>query len=339
MAHSPFPQTGGRVNALSQFHFIRPEIWWLLLPAGLVAWSVLRRQDSLQGWKAVIAPGLLEHLVDREEEHRGRFRPAYLLVLGWFLGIFAVAGPSWEKEATPFTEDQAALFIVLKVTPDMLAEDIQPSRLQRSVQKIVDLLALRPGSRTGLIAYAGSAHLVMPLTSDPGIIEYFAAELAPDVMPDTAGGPGDDPVQAIELANRRLQASGLPGSIVMLADHIDPEFTGELAARRHDSGFDVHILAMAGGPEIVPPAGSPPAPSLDETAMRQAAKAGGGRLVMVSPDDSDVRLLNAQIDRSIAAAPAQEGERWKDMGYYLLPLFVMMVLLFFRRGGAVALRL
>ena len=327
------------MNALSQFHFIRPEIWLLLLPAGLVAWSVLRRQDPMQSWRAIIAPGLLEHLVDREEEQRSRFRPVYLLALGWLLGIFAIAGPSWEKEATPFTEDQAALFIVLKVTPEMLAEDIQPSRLQRSVQKIGDLLALRPGSRTGLIAYAGSAHLVMPLTSDPGIIEYFAAELAPDVMPDTGGGSGDDPVQAIELANRRLQASGLPGSIVMLADHIAPEFTAELAARHRDSGFDVHILAMAGGPEVVPPAGSPPAPSLDEPSMRQAAKAGGGRLVLVSPDDSDVRLLNAQIDRSIAAAPAQEGERWKDMGYYLLPVFALMVLVFFRRGGAVALRM
>ena len=70
MAHLPITQPGGRVNALSQFHFIRPEIWLLLLPAALVAWSVLRRQDSLQGWKAIIAPELLEHLVDREEEQR-----------------------------------------------------------------------------------------------------------------------------------------------------------------------------------------------------------------------------------------------------------------------------
>jgi Ca-activated chloride channel family protein len=326
------------VNALAQFHFIRPELWLLLLPACLAAWSVLRRQDPMQSWKAVIAPGLLEHLVVSQEESRGRLRPFYLLALGWLLGIFAVAGPSWEKELTPFTEDQAALFLVLKVTPDMLAEDIQPSRLKRSVQKISDLLALRPGTRTGLIAYAGSAHLVMPLTSDPGIIEYFAAELAPDVMPDTGGGQGDDPLKAIGLANQRLQASGLPGSIVMLADHIAPEFSGDLEALHRESGFDLHILAMAGGPEVVPPAGSPPAPALDEAAMRQAAKAGGGSLVLVTPDDSDIMQIIAQVDRSIATAPAQEGERWKDMGYFLSPVFALMVLAFFRRGGAVALR-
>ena len=327
------------MNELALFHFIRPAVWWLLLPAALVFWSVMRRQDSMQAWKVVIAPELLDHLVVRDEETHGRFRPVYLLGLGWLLAIFTLAGPSWEKEATPFTQDQAALFIVQKVTPEMLAEDIQPSRLQRSAQKISDLLALRPGSRTGLIAYADTAHLVMPLTSDPGIIEFFASELAPDVMPRAGQGRADDPLTAIRLATSRLQASGVPGSIVLLADFIDPALSGELAAIHKASQVDLHILAMAAGPEVVPPPGSPPAPALDEAAMRQVARAGGGALVQVTPDDSDIRQLNARIENSIAAAPAQEGERWKDLGYYLLPIFALMALMFFRKGGAVALRI
>jgi Ca-activated chloride channel family protein len=94
---------------------------------------------------------------------------------------------------------------------------------------------------------------------------------------------------------------------------------------------------MAAGPDVVPPAGSPPAPALDEGAMKQAARAGGGSLVLAGPDDSDVRRLSAGIERSIAAAPVQEGERWKDAGYYLLMAFALLALLFFRRGGAVSL--
>ena len=35
----------------------------------------------------------------------------------------------------------------------------------------------------------------------------------------------------------------------------------------------------------------------------------------------------------------EEGERWKDLGYYLLPIFALMALMFFRKGGAVALRI
>jgi Ca-activated chloride channel family protein len=319
--------------SLELFHFLRPAWLLMLLPGALIIWSILDRQDPMRSWRLVIAPELLEHLAIRKEERRGRLRPVYLLAFIWFTGIFAMAGPSWEKEPTPFTEDQAALFIVLKVTPEMLAEDIQPSRLQRSVQKISDLLALRPGSKTGLIAYAGSAHLVMPLTSDPDIISYFAAELTPAVMPQ----PGDEPVRAVELAQRRLRDSGLPGSVVLIADYINEASSRELVEMREAGDADMHVLAVAAGPEAVPPPGSPPAPALDEAAMKQAAKAGGGSLVLVSPDDSDLRQLNARIDRSIASAPVQEGERWKDAGYYLVVLFTLLALLFFRPGGAVAL--
>jgi hypothetical protein len=77
---------------------------------------------------------------------------------------------------------------------------------------------------------------------------------------------------------------------------------------------------------------------LDQVAMARVAKAAGGSLVVVSPDDADIRQLAARIDRSIAAAPALEGERWADFGYWLLPFFVPLVLLFFRPGGAVALQ-
>ena len=322
------------MSALEAFHFIRPGWLLLVLPAALVIWAILRRQDPLRSWQAVIAPELLDHLVVRSERRRRRLRPALVMGFGWFIGIIALAGPTWEKEPTPLTQDLSALFIVLKVTPDMLAQDIQPSRLQRSAQKIGALLALRPGSRTGLIAYAGSAHLVMPLTSDPEVIRFFAAELAPDVMPEA----GDDVAQAIALANQRLRSSGLPGSIVVIADHVDPQQLGELEQMRAAGGADVHVYAMAAGADVIVPANSPPAAALDRSVMARAAAAGGGSLVVVSPDDRDIRQLAGQIERSIQAAPLQEGERWVDFGYWLGLLFFPLVLLFFRPGGAVALQ-
>jgi len=322
------------VSALQAFHFIRPGWLLLLVPAALVIWAILRRQDPLRSWQAVIAPELLAHLVVRNEVRRSRLRPALVLGFAWLVGVIALAGPTWKKEPTPLTEDLAALFIVLKVTPEMQAQDIQPSRLQRSAQKVGDLLALRPGIRTGLIAYAGSAHLVMPLTSDPEVIRYFAGELTPEVMPEA----GDDPVRAIELANQRLQASGLPGSIVLIADYVGPEQSQELARIHADGGADVHVYAMAAGPDVIVPADSPPAAALDQDAMARAARAGGGSLVLVTPDDRDIRQLAGRIDRSIEAAPLMEGERWIDFGYWLVPLFIPLLLLFWRPGGAVALQ-
>jgi Ca-activated chloride channel family protein len=174
----------------------------------------------------------------------------------------------------------------------------------------------------------------MPLTSDPEVIRFFAGALTPEVMPE----PGDDPAGAIALANQRLQASGLPGSILLVADHVTPEQSQELAGLREAGGADVHVYAMAAGPDVIVPSGSPPAAVLDEAAMARAARAGGGSLVVVSPDDRDLRQLAGQIDRSIAAAPLQEGERWVDFGYWLGLFFVPLMLLFFRPGGAVALQ-
>ena len=100
----------------------------------------------------------------------------------------------------------------------------------------------------------------------------------------------------------------------------------------------MHVYAMAAGPDVILPAGSPPASALDREAMERAAKSGGGSLVLVSPDDRDVRQLAGRIDRSIAAAPLIEGERWVDFGYWILPFFIPLGLLFFRPGGAVALQ-
>jgi Ca-activated chloride channel family protein len=319
---------------LEQFHFLRPAWLLLLLPAAFMMWSVYQRSDSLRGWKKVIAPHLLEHLLLREGGDGGRWRPVYMLGVAWLVGILALAGPSWQMQESPFSEDLAAMFILVKVTPEMLARDIQPSRLQRSVLKIHDLLELKKDIRTGLIAYAGSAHLVMPLTSDGGVINNFAAALEPKIMPMQ----GDEPAEAIAMANQRLSKAAVPGSIVLITDRIDASQIAELKKIRQQGGVEVHILAMAAGPEVVPPPGSPPAPALDIDSLQQAASAMGGSVVTVTPDKTDIQKLSSRVERSISHAPAGEGQQWKDSGYYLMFLLLLITLSFFRQGGSVELK-
>ena len=320
------------LTALEQFHFLRPLWLLLLIPAAFLIWSVYQRSDSLRAWRQVIAPHLLDHLLLREGEKEGRWRPVYMLGIGWLVGILALAGPSWQMQPSPFSEEQAAMFIVVKVTPEMLAQDIQPSRLQRSVLKIHDLLDLKKDVRTGLIAYAGSAHLVMPLTSDAGIINNFAAALEPGIMPME----GDEPAEAIALANQRLQKAAVPGSIVLITDAIDASQLAALDKIRKQGGSDVHVLAMAAGAEVIPPPGSPPAPVLNLDSLRKAARAMGGSITVVTADKRDVENLAGKIERSISHAPAGEGRQWQDAGYYLLWLLALVMPFFFRRGGAVA---
>ena len=319
------------LTSLGQFHFLRPGWLLLLVPAGFLVWSVYKRSDSLRAWRRVISPHLLEHLSMSDSGETSRWRPVYLLGIGWFAGTLALAGPSWQMQASPFSEDQSALFIIVKVTPQMLAQDIQPSRLQRSVIKIHDLLELKSDVRTGLIAYAGSAHLVMPLTSDAGVINTFAQALEPDIMPQG----GDEPAEAVALAARRLKDAGVAGSIVLITDTIDASQLAALKAVYQEDAIEVHILAMAAGPDVIPPPGSYPAPPLDMKSLRDAAGVMGGTVTKVTADKSDVKSLAASIARSISHAPAQEGQQWKDEGYYLLVFLALVLLSFFRRGGLV----
>ena len=172
----------------------------------------------------------------------------------------------------------------------------------------------------------------MPLTSDAGIISSFAAALEPAIMPME----GDEPAEAIALANERLKKAGVPGSIVLITDNIDTSQIQELGHISQRDGINVHVLAMAAGPEVIPPPGSPPAPPLDIKSLRDAASAMGGSVVTTTADKSDIEDLSARIERSISNAPANEGQQWRDSGYYLLWLLALSMLFFFRQGGAVS---
>jgi Ca-activated chloride channel family protein len=318
---------------LAAFHFLRPLWLALLVPACLLLWRLRLGRSDAERWRHLVAPHLLPHLLVRHGAQSRGPRPLSVVALVWLLAIIALAGPAWQRQPTPFSEDQAALVVAIKVSPEMLARDVQPSRLQRAVHKVRDLVAARPGARVGLVAYAGSAHLAVPLTSDPDVVATFAAALSPDIMPV----PGDAAAEAVALGNRVMRRAQVAGSIVLVADAVAPTELPGLRAARDAGGADVHVLAMAAGPEAVPLPGGPPAPPLDERAMADAARAAGGSLRRVSHDDADVRALTRDVVTSLARTPAVDGERWQDAGYWLTPVLALLILPLFRRGGAMRL--
>lgn len=312
-------------NFLTNFHLIRPWCLTALMPAGLLIWLISRKQDSLRNWHGIIADHLLKHLTVGQPR-KNSIRPWQLLAVGWGICIFALSGPTWEKEPSPFAEDQAALFIVIKVTPSMTADDIRPSRLERATHKIKDLLHLRKGALHGLIAFSGSAHMVMPLTRDNKIVETFASELSPEIMPNE----GDATSDAISLANERLKRSNRSGSILLITDEVTAEQLKHLKDANKSRIAPVHILAVASE--------SPPgaAPALNRKLMETASKELGGTLAVVAPDDKDIKKIASDLETSIqTAAPEEGGQRWRDAGFWLVPLIAFFSLFWFRRGWVV----
>src|ERR1700761_1932718 len=195
------------------FHLLRP-LWLIaLVPVVAVMLLVRWRQSPQAQWGGVIAPHLLKKLIVQPGGSRG-IRPVYLVAAAMSLGIIALSGPTWRRELPPFVEDKAPLMIALAVGSSMGQTDVAPSRLERGKQKIRDLLAARAGARTGLVAYAGSAHLVMPLTDDRAVIEPFLAALGPGLMPSD----GQDAGGGVALAATALDPEPVPGTILLVGD-------------------------------------------------------------------------------------------------------------------------
>jgi Ca-activated chloride channel family protein len=320
---------------MSDFHFIRP--FWLLalIPSLWLVVILSRQRDAQRIWRGIIADHLLTHLVSDTSGHKG-LQPSILLGAVLILASFSLAGPTWQHEPAPFADDTASLVIAVKVTASMQAQDIQPSRLERASQKIKDLLDRRKGSKTALVAYAGSAHLVMPLTEDSDLIAGFAAELDPKIMP--VGGDAAD--QALELAQAQLTTSGLAGSVLLVTDYVAPAVIERIRKVQAADGPRVHIYGIAAGPEAFVPPGSPPAPPLDRVNLKQAAAAGKGSLVIATPDGSDIDQLTRIVETQFSVAGSQEGgERWRDSGYWLVPLIALLALWWFRPGWTIQWRL
>ena len=306
-------------DLLGDFHFLRPWAIALIVPALLLWVSARRAAEATRAWSSVMDLDLLKVLTVGGATAR-RLGPHDLLLAGWLVAIVAVAGPTWQRAPSPFADAQPPAMIVLKVTPSMATSDLAPTRLDRARQKIADLLKQRDGMPVGLIAYSGSAHLVLPPTADRSVVQSLASALSAGIMPRE----GDRLVDAVALAARTLRDGGQGGSILVIADTAAP---GQAAALKDAAGgFPVIVLAMA------------PAASVTADANLAAATAAlDARLVQTTIDGGDVQTVASRLVHGGAAPMVPgEAERWREAGLWLVPLIALIVLLWFRRGWVLA---
>jgi Ca-activated chloride channel family protein len=313
-------------SPLTSLHLLRPQWLWALLPLLLVVVLIARQQSAAARWRGVIAPHLLEHLVVRPR--RGwAVRPLHLLVVAGPLTVVALAGPTWQQEPSPFTEDTAPLVIVLELTPQMEVTDVQPSRLERARQKVRDLAEARGGARTALLAYAGSAHTVVPLTDDAAALEAFVADLSPALMPVE----GREPAAALPLASELLDRDGTPGTVLFVTAGIPGRsFEGfEIFSReRRDQLQILAVATEAGGP-----LSGGGFSALDGNALEALAARTGTVVTLFTVDDSDVERILRRTERHLQQVQQSEpGGRWRDEGWWLVWPVAAITLLWFRRG-------
>ncbi len=327
-------------------HLMRPEWLWAIVPAVLLALALWQQGRRSGSWSDVIAPDLLPHLLGEEGDTRRR-NLAPLLLVAWVIAAVAASGPSWNKIPQPVHQKQDALVLVLDLSYSMVAADLQPSRADRARQKLLDLLARRREGQTGLVAYAGDAHTVTPLTDDIPTIENLLPALHPSIMPV----PGSAPAAAVEQAIALLRSAGIrEGRILLVTDGIDNRDRAALRTSLASSGVRLSIMGVgtpSGAPLPLPrggflkdDSGAIVMPGLEEGPLRELATEHGGRYLRMQVDDSDLDYLLAEGPLGLpeqTLALDRTADTWEDQGHWLALLLVPALLLMFRRGWLVCL--
>ena len=323
-------------------HFLRPWWWLALLPLPLALWMLARNGSGRAALAKLADAVLLPHLVS---DTGARKRLALgLVALAWLLAVAALSGPAWQKMAAPLYVNGAARVVVLSLSDDMLAQDMQPDRMTRARFAVRDLLNNAGDARMALVAYAGAAFTVAPLTDDKNTILNLLQALKPDVMPV----PGNDAASGISRGVDLLQqAHAKSGEIVLVADTADGAAVAQAKAA-HAKGMRVDVLGVGtreGAP--VPQAGGGFASGTggtlmarrDDAALRAVAGAGGGRYAVLQADGVSAAAFDMPVSQTGHTSRAERAQLWRDGGIWLLPVLLILAALVFRRGWLLVLAL
>nr|BFE96454.1 hypothetical protein GCM10020185_69900 [Pseudomonas brassicacearum subsp. brassicacearum] len=165
-------------------HWLRPWFVLLLPLLGWLLWQLWHRQKRVGRWQMILPPAFHAVLLSGGSGRESRL-PWIALGLGWLLIVLALLGPSWARVEQTSQKPADPLVVVLELTPEMLATDVPPTRLEQARRKVLDLLQNRSDAQTAIIVYAGSAHTLVPLSDDLSTSANLLEALAPSIMPQS----------------------------------------------------------------------------------------------------------------------------------------------------------
>ena len=316
-------------------YFLRPW-WWLgLTPLPFALWALARSGGGRAALARLVDAALLPHLV-----HDAGVRRQLALSLcatAWVLTVAALSGPAWQKVPAPLYVNGAARVVALSLSDDMLAQDLQPDRITRARFAVRDMLDAAGDARTALVAYAGAAFTVAPLTDDKHTVLNLLSALQPDVMPV----PGNNAAAGIRQSVSLLEQSQVKGGeIVLVTDTADDAAVAAAkAARSRGIRVDVLGIGTAQGAPVPRHKGGFASGAhgvlmarRDDAALRAVARVGGGRYVVLNDAGTSVAALGKPVAESASASHAERTRLWRDGGIWLLPVLLLFGALAFRRG-------
>jgi Ca-activated chloride channel family protein len=333
-------------------HWAYPDwIWLSVLAAGLVVLvdiGRLRKRRALQRLAEAHALKPLLLVSGRAQA----LKTGLLAVAAALLAVAAV-GPQWgHVEAQTLPATGRDVLFVLDVSRSMLAEDVQPSRLERARADLRDLAASlreRGGYRVGLVAFADHASILCPLTFDYSAFDEELRSVSLDSLRlrgDVAGEQGTQIGTALRRVARTVNKDQAAYTdVVLYSDGEDmdadtltaTDILAELGVPVHAVGLGdpgqgalIPIKDAAGRGEYLKHQGELVHTRLEEEILREIAKRTGGEYVaertgLVGPDRVLGAILAQQVTRELSMAGQTQvwAHRYQ---WFVLPAVVLLLI-------------
>ena len=326
------------------FKFLNP-LWLLLLPpVWFLLWRFFKYYQQQSMWEQICDPHLLSKLIPAAVKAKKSRWLSWILTIAMTISILAAAGPSWRNEPIPLFESTATRVIVLDLSRSMLAQDINPTRFKRAIFKARDIVEAQSEGETALVAFAGAAFVVSPLTDDKHTLLNFLDSLDPGIMP-VQGSRVD---LALSVAQKILSASLSENAHIYLLTDGASELAAakDQAERARKNGHGVSVLGFGtrqGGPLRNSSGGL----ARDEQGnliiakvffedLQSIATAGGGKFSKMTADDDDIQYLFSGDRQANNNVSRDSQDRTLDLplndGVWLVWLILPFALLLFRKN-------
>lgn len=308
--------------------FSSPGWLWLLIalvPLILLEWRAARRGDAALARLVGSRP---QHVLLSQRRPGQRRLGAALRASAAALLIIGAAGPEWGREVVRRSAVGSDVILLIDVSSSMDVRDVPPSRLEEARREALAVLERLSGSRVGVVAFAGDAVRLCPLTLDRGAVRLVLESLSSSVVSE----PGSDLGKGLRMAARMLPGGRRTEQIIVLwTDGEDLEHgAGDAIEELGRAGF--RVLAVGAGTragDVVPALdelgravdvkrdeqGGPVRSRLDEDLLRRLARRTRGAYFSASRPGGELPRLLA------ALGSVSRGERGQRLVERPVPRF------------------
>lgn len=328
------------------FRFEDPIYLWLLVLIPVLALiRFITYRNKKKKLRKFGDPKLLKELMPDVS----RFRPSvkfWILLGALALLIIMLARPQMGTKISQEKRTGIETIIALDISNSMLAEDIVPSRLDRSKMMVENLVDHFTNDKIGLIVFAGDAFVQLPITSDYVSAKMFLSSIDPSMM----ATQGTDIAAAINMSmNSFTQEEGIGKAIIVITDGEDHEGGAlEAAEAAKKKGMRVYVLGVGssqGAPIPIPGTGNymkdntgnTVMSALNEDMCKQVAAAGGGVYIHVENNSAAQQQLDNELDKlskkeTSTTVYSDYDEQFQAFGILALLLLIIEICILDRRN-------